>query len=143
MGVATADETTQATPVTNVTVFLAPPFHNPAYSIFKTRTLMRYGSGRIQNYDLQPAGCKCDNETVKPATKMPCLIVSKDCPAHTLKCRYPQCKTVVTNDEFCQRHDFDVRQYYTSDRPDTLYIPLGPRIDSWMSFQNIKTAQGD
>lgn len=47
---------------------------------------------------------------------------------------------MVTNDEFCTKINlpFDSRQYYTADLPHLGYIPIGPRFDSWQSFQKIK-----
>jgi hypothetical protein len=60
------------------------------------------------------------------------------------KCMYPQCKTMITNDEMCGFTSlrFDVRQYYTTNGPQRGYLPLGPQWDSWLSFQKIQQEVG-
>ncbi len=51
---------------------------------------------------------------------------------------------MITNDELCDRTSdpFDVRQYYTTNEPQRGYLPLGPRWDSWLSFQKIQDEVG-
>merc|ERR1740139_1799161 len=60
-----------------------------------------------------------------------------------LGCNFPQCKTMVTNDENCDAHAaHDVREYYTAKRPAAGYLPLGPRRDAWNSLQEIRGKDG-
>lgn len=123
---------------------------NPAHSIFKTDTLHKYGSGRVQYMIREQAQCNQQCDEALPAEQpmlqhAPCLAVSRYtkkmyCDADHVKCNYPQCKTLVSNDDLCAMSgsSFDSRQYYTSDRPELGYVPLGMRYDAWMSFQSIK-----
>ncbi|CAB9496815.1 UDP-D-xylose:ribitol-5-phosphate beta1,4-xylosyltransferase [Seminavis robusta] len=124
--------------ITNVTVFLTTR-DNPADSIFTTGTLDRFGSGKIR-YIIHNGDCSCNATTQPVLRRNPCLAVSRDCPHRALKCKYPRCKTLITNDEFCKPKGtkYDAREYYNADTPETPYIPLGPRSDSWASFQKIK-----
>ena len=39
-----------------------------------------------------------------------------------VKCNFPQCKTMVTNDEYCQTLQYDVRNYFTRDSPNSAYL---------------------
>ena len=72
----------------------------------------------------------------------PCLAVAseRDCESKYLKCNYPQCKIMVTNDEKCQAKQHDVRGYYSAGIPNKAYLPLGPRLDSWTSSQKIQSS---
>ncbi|CAB9516691.1 Transmembrane protein 5 [Seminavis robusta] len=128
--------------ITNVTVFLTTP-ENPSDSIFKAGTLHRFGSGKIR-YNIQEGNCTCDNTTEPVIVEPPCLAVSQFCDSRILKCHYPRCKTVITNDERCRKKGrrYDVREYYNADFPSKPYLPLGPRLDSWTSFQKIKASKG-
>lgn len=134
---------------------------NEAFSIFFTDILQRYGTGTVQYLIRDKADCDqtCTIEDMQQQQQgnengdigvssllqhEPCLAVSRHskkmlCDIDKLKCNYPRCKTMVTNDEFCTKIDlpFDSRQYYTADLPHLGYIPIGPRIDSWQSFQKI------
>ena len=55
---------------------------------------------------------------------------------------YPNCKIVLAGDERCRVKDgYDIRQYYTTSIPkDKVYIPLGPRYDTWASFKKLREA---
>jgi hypothetical protein len=133
----------------NVTVYLfeRDPRTNHALSVFKTDVLRRYGTGRLWFALHKRAECnfECTNSDEPHPSLMlaPCLAVTAitDCDHEHVKCMYPQCKTMITNDEFCQSISlpFDVRQYYTTNGPQQHhgYLPLGPRWDSWLSFQKI------
>lgn len=85
---------------------------------------------------------KCDFkcQPKEPTGDVPCLAVApqRDCGAKYLKCSYPQCKTMVTNDEKCKAYLHDVREYYSSRLSKKGYLPLGPRFDAWTSFQKIQ-----
>jgi len=72
----------------------------------------------------------------------PCLAVAseRDCESKYLKCNYPQCKIMVTNDEKCQAKQHDVRGYYSAGIPNKAYLPLGPRLDSWTSSHKIQSS---
>ncbi|KAL7551410.1 hypothetical protein ACHAWF_014601 [Thalassiosira exigua] len=126
-------------------------YFNEAMSVFKTGVLQRYGTGRVRYMLTERAECnyRCDSGNPTPLVHHePCLAVSRQskrmlCDFDHLKCSYPGCKTMVTNDEFCTKLDhFDSREYYTSDKPELGYLPIGPRIDSWQSFQTIQEGRG-
>lgn len=52
------------------------------------------------------------------------------------KCNYPSCATMVYGDELCDAvTQYDAREYYTSEKPDGGYLPLGQRVDTWRSLQ--------
>jgi len=143
----TASRTTKST----VTIYLARDekqhdIFNFAHSVFKTDILQRYGSGRLQYLIREQAACNLDCKIDEPVLQHePCLAVTRSskimgCDIEHLKCNYPQCKTMVTNDELCNKIDlpFDAREYYTSEMPHLGYLPLGPRMDYWLSFQKIQ-----
>ena len=72
-----------------------------------------------------------------------CIALGRDepygCTISHIKAGYPQCKTFVTNDEFCKFPEYDFRQYYSTSFGNTKgYLPLGPRQDSWRSFHKIR-----
>jgi len=73
----------------------------------------------------------------------PCLAVGINgrykCPYEELACNFPRCLTMATNDETCVAGSHDVRQYYTSRMADRGYLPLGPRVDAWGSFQRLQS----
>eukprot|EP00580_Thalassiosira_gravida_P006092 CAMPEP_0201631234 /NCGR_PEP_ID=MMETSP0493-20130528/5281_1 /ASSEMBLY_ACC=CAM_ASM_000838 /TAXON_ID=420259 /ORGANISM="Thalassiosira gravida, Strain GMp14c1" /LENGTH=458 /DNA_ID=CAMNT_0048102533 /DNA_START=19 /DNA_END=1395 /DNA_ORIENTATION=- len=121
---------------------------NPALSIFKTDILQRYGTGKVQYIIRERAECNLDCNVGNGAAlqQEPCLAVTRHmnkdmkCDIHQLKCNYPQCKTMVTNDEMCARvgDAFDARLYYTSEsKPESGYLPLGPRLDAWKSLKEM------
>ena len=129
---------------TTLTVYLTPTScPNPAYSIFLTDVLQRYGSGRfrfkIERHVHVDYSCK------KPVVdNAPCLVVNRGrhyLPQH-IKCYFPQCKTMISNDERCQVHVYDVREYYSVTMPNTGYLPLGSGYEAWKSFQKIKSNPG-
>ena len=127
---------------------------NPSLSIFKTDLLQRYGTGRyhilIRDNAYCPTSC---NQNVDGKFRFsdvhhaPCLVVTRrrGCSAENLKCEYPQCKTMLANDERCNPKEisqYDMRQYYTADQPkDVGYLPLGPRLDAWESLQKLQQWQ--
>ena len=68
----------------------------------------------------------------------PCLAVAQHivgCPYDLLRCSYPSCKTMITNDEMCDISYHDIRAYYYANYPNKGYLPLGPRLDAWSAFQ--------
>jgi hypothetical protein len=123
---------------------------NHALSVFRTDTLRRYGTGRV-NYHLHE-NAKCDyecggaNDAGMLNRTRACLAVTKTtyCDHELLRCAYPQCKTMITNDETCYYANlpFDIRQYLTTDEDVRGYLPLGPRYDSWLSFRRIQHEHG-
>ncbi|KAL3789362.1 hypothetical protein ACHAW5_005114 [Stephanodiscus triporus] len=127
---------------------------NPALSVFRTDVLQRYGTGRMKFVIHERAECnKCniDEEAHPLLAFAPCLAVGRFrsldhtyCTYEHLRCTYPHCKTMVTNDEMCDMINlpFDVRQYYTTNGPQRGYLPLGPQLNSWLSFQKIKKELG-
>lgn len=134
-----------------ISVFQVGNKYNPAMSIFSTDILQHYGNGKLQfviaGFSECNLYCTADNDLADhtPLTHLPCLAVSKYCPHEQLKCAYPQCMTVILNDEFCNRiqEPYDIRQYYTTNvNKERGYLPLGPRKDSWDSFQLIKQKAG-
>ncbi len=122
---------------------------NPGYSIFKTDTVQRFGSGRFnfvvhESYDCGPADCnhfnqsKLDERMTNDHRPAPCLAVTMNvmgCQHDSLRCSYPNCKTMITNDEMCASNNHDVRAYYSSSYPNKGYLPLGPRLDAWSALQ--------
>lgn len=134
-----------------ISVFQVGNKYNPAMSIFSTDVLQHYGNGKLQfniaGFSECNLNCTAGNDLADPTplTHLPCLAVSKYCPHEQLKCAYPQCMTVILNDEFCNRiqEPYDIRQYYTTNANKARgYLPLGPRKDSWDSFQLIKQKAG-
>ena len=129
---------------------------NPSLSIFKTDLLQRYGTGRYHILIRDNAYCSTQQPTLckqnvdgkfrfSDVHHAPCLVVTRSrdgCSAENLKCEYPQCKTMLANDERCKPKkisQYDMRQYYTADQPkDVGYLPLGPRLDAWESFQKLQ-----
>ncbi|KAL7527364.1 hypothetical protein ACHAXR_001917, partial [Thalassiosira sp. AJA248-18] len=120
-------------------------------SIFQTDILPRYGSGRVrflirENAECDVRSCNANEWQQKHSFladnhDSPCLAVvnRKDkCKHHHLKCNYPTCKTMVTNDEYCKKTMYDARRYFSANIPNTGYLPLGPRYDAWRSFRIIK-----
>ncbi len=143
----------------NVTVYLLRDkfdAYNPATSVFRTDVLRRYGTGRVQFTLHERAECnlECTNsEEPHPSVVAPdpCLAVTRyrrelHCDQEHVRCTYPHCKTMLANDEMCEAASlpFDVRQYYTTNGPQQHrgYLPLGPRWDSWLSFQKIQQEVG-
>jgi hypothetical protein len=94
-----------------------------------------------------------ENESNSPArSSSSCLAVSKFhtprlayCHHDALQCSYPQCKTMIVGDEKCRLTTFDVRNYYSQNGNNDgnyhyqVYLPLGPRFDSWSALQQVKT----
>ena len=146
----------EASTVTTITVYLVQrgdskhTIINHAMSAFRTDVLHQYGSGRLKFAIQEDPKCnrECTNsEEPHPSIILaPCLAVTSltACDYEHLKCTYPQCKTMITNDEMCDAISlpFDVWQYYTTNEPQQGYLPLGPRWDSWLSFQKIQQEGG-
>lgn len=118
-----------------VTIHLTMKVDNPAWSIFLGHTLQRYGSGAAHYVIDNDAACGPPPEPLRA----PCLAVTRDrqCSAAAMRDFFPQCKTMTTNDEWCRWHEYDVREYYSSRLPDKAYLPLGPRLEAWRSFQEL------
>ena len=126
-----------------------PPHPNPGYSIFKTDILQRFGSGRFtfvvhESADCGPGDCNhwnqsnVDENMTDNNRTAPCLAVAQHimgCPYDSLRCSYPSCKTMITNDEMCDISYHDIRAYYSANYPNKGYLPLGPRLDAWSAFQ--------
>ena len=122
-----------------------------AAKLFYTDILQRYATGRF-NYVIEHRhrlchSC-CNKEMSKqlaPMHDIPCLAVfgvrkfRKVANAtDIIKCNYPRCKNMIVGDESCRFDEPDVRMYYTTHMEGKGYLPLGPRIDSWASFQRIQ-----
>ena len=151
-----------ASDATNVTVYLLRDkidAYNPATSVFRTDVLRRYGTGRVRYAIHERAECNlecADDDHREPPPSVvalaPCLAVSRFrvqsqnmlCDQERVRCAYPYCKTMLANDEMCEMANvpFDVRQYYTTHGPQRGYLPLGPRWDSWLSFQKLQEEAG-
>mmetsp|Transcript_38810 Transcript_38810/g.68145 ORF Transcript_38810/g.68145 Transcript_38810/m.68145 type:complete len:433 (-) Transcript_38810:146-1444(-) len=117
------------------------------HSIFKTDILRRYGSGRVQFLIREHAQCLDCSDVLVGQTALqnraPCLAVrgmdTLDCASMHMKCNYPQCITMTTNDEGCQKAlSYDARLYFTSEARSKGSLPLGLRLDSWISLQKIQ-----
>ena len=136
----------------NITIYIHDD-DNENDSIFRTNALQRFGTGRL-NYHVHGVIDECDNNSCNAqeniatddyssASTSPCLAVSKNfsptayCDHATLRCRYPRCKTMIEADEYCKFTMFDVRHYYSHNdtEPHKIYLPLGPRLDSWSALQ--------
>ena len=94
------------TRTTTVTIYLTRHHSpNPAFSIFQTDVLQKYGSGRVQFDVRENAECghMCNAEEGAAADTLikksdgqegPCLAVNFfKCPLNKLKCNYPKCRT--------------------------------------------------
>ena len=126
---------------TTLTVYLADN-NKAAYSLFQVDILPKYGSGRI-NYDVQTNVCDntCESKPIIP--NGPCLALrrpSSHCHLKHLQCMYPTCNYMIVNDEKCKVTDesYSLRQYYSSSLDDRVYLPLGPRHDSWMAYKRLQ-----
>ena len=121
-----------------------------SYSPFQTDMFPRYGSGRVEYHVLQNTQCdlKCskpvvmEDEDDENNSDAPCLAVSHktDCSDEHMTCNYPKCKHMLIGDEKCKykpKDSRDVRIYYSDRFSNKGYVPLGMRLDSWHSFQNI------
>jgi len=125
-----------------ITVYLAGNYKlNAAHSIFQTHNLELYGSGKF-DYIVKKHS-RCDESCTRPLLdNAPCIAVAteRDCEEKILICNYPQCKTMIVADETCQKHSHDIRNYYGAKQVKGKgYLPLGPRLDSWTSFQKIQS----
>jgi len=132
--------------VTTVSIHLTtggmgPMRSTPGHSFFNTGMMERYGSGRVK-YDIHH---RADNTVNCNPTRMedvvwqkeegvPCLAASHENDKYNmddLKCAYPGCKTMIISDEYCVKGmGADIR-HYQSDTIPGLFLPLGPRYDSW------------
>ena len=126
---------------TTLTVYLAVN-NKAAYSLYQVDILPKYGSGRI-NYDVQTNVCDntCESKPIIP--NGPCLALrrpSSHCHLKHLQCMYPTCNYMIVNDEKCKVTDesYSLRQYYSSSLDDRVYLPLGPRHDSWMAYKRLQ-----
>jgi len=146
-------------PTGTLTVYLAGEggMENPARSIFLTDVLSRYGGGRFDYRIVPHAPCNssCDGTaTAAPASHSreddgddddgPCLAVRRPrgpCAYSEMRCTYPKCRTMVTNDERCRHGEYDVREYYSSALEGNKgYLPLGPRHDAWTSLRGMMSS---
>ena len=113
-----------------------------SHSFLNTGMIERFGTGRVK-YDIYPTAPftkDCTNSTSKSGVHQkkqrkvsePCLAASHVLTAslEDLQCSYPQCKSMIVADEFCSVKGADVR-HYQSDNLEGLFLPLGPRYDSW------------
>jgi hypothetical protein len=102
----------------------------------------RYGSGRVK-YDIHH---HADNTVNCNPTRMtdvvwhkeegvPCLAASHENDNYNmddLKCAYPGCKTMIISDEYCVKGmGANIRHYQSDTIPGSMFLPLGPRYDSW------------
>lgn len=133
-----------------VTVHIADRSHGDGndMSIFYTDILRRWGSGRVGYHVVENRGADLGCRAEPFAMSGPCLAVTRRrrrTHHEFLGCNYPQCKTMLTNDELCQADNagFDVRSYYSATRPHAGgYLPLGPREDAWESLRQMRGAPG-
>ena len=130
---------------TTLTVYLVDgsTSKSHAYSVFQTDLLSKYGSGRVEYHINNNAQCdaKCQSQPVIPHG--PCLVVRRPtskCQLKHIQCMYPTCNYMIVNDEKCKATNdaFTIRQYFTSTLPDRVYLPLGPRHDSWMAYKRLQ-----
>ena len=131
----------EAPTATTVTIYSFGTRGLKAQSIFHTGLLDRFGTGRV-DYVLEQMPHCAYSEFPTPQNNAPCLAVNyadmKNCPFEELVLHYPNCKTMLTNDENCaQIHQYDARGYYSSNMMDKMYLPLGPRYDSWEAFNTL------
>ena len=119
-------------------------------TMFKTDILQRYATGRF-NYVIEHTSQldhACNKEISKqiaPRHDIPCLAIffprpAKQITTNLIRCNFPRCKVMIMADETCRWPGSDVREFYTTDKKfeGKGYLPLGPRIDSWTSFQKIQ-----
>ena len=146
----------------DLTIYIPDGVHETD-SIFRTNTLHRFGTGRF-NYHIHEVEHDCDSNSCSSSSSSssnnsnnnstdnlprlsPCLAITKSrgrCPHDALKCKYPQCKTMIAGDEYCRLTTFDVRGYYSHNENNNnhqAYLPLGPRFDSWSALQ--QSSQSD
>jgi len=134
------------TAATVITVHLAnkpSKKDNRVHSIFYTDALRRYGTGRVRYRVLGHDDDKCytKQNTIDYDESGPCLAATweKHNDYMNLKCNFPRCRTMVTNDERCEASEnFDVRGYYSAEIPSPGYLPLGMEYDSWLSLRKIQ-----
>lgn len=123
----------------DLTIYLAYPGSDAESRFFETDVFRRYVTGRI-NYNVVRHG------EMKPTDdEGPCLAVvgSHTVDYEELKLNYPNCKTMVNNDERCYASDkYDFRQYYSSRKTTSQYLPLGVRFDSLSTLTRIKQSPG-
>ena len=123
---------------TVVTVLLAnsrTKMPNRVQSIFYTDALQRYGTGRVRYRVLGHDDDKCHTKqhTMDYYESGPCLASTweKHNNYMNLKCNFPRCRTMATNDEQCEASEkFDVRGYYSAKIPSPGYLPLGMEYGS-------------
>lgn len=115
-----------------------------AQSIFHTGLLRRFGTGRVRYLIEARAGCEYSG-LVKQQDG-PCLAINyfknPKCSYDDMIRAYPSCKTMITNDESCEDNRYQARGYYSSSMPDTTYLPLGPRYDSWHALSSVMIRNG-
>lgn len=155
-GITDSNPSTIIAAANNVTIYLHDGVHEND-SIFRTNTLQRFGTGSFNHhvhdleYSCSDNSCSSNNNSrlnhinADSSPSSPCLVVSKYyapkfgyCQHDALRCSYPQCKTMIEGDEYCQLTTFNVRNYYSHGNNHQFYLPLGPRFDSWSVLQRLQ-----
>ncbi len=127
----------------NITIYIPDGVHEND-SIFRTNILQRFGTGRLfyNFHELQPDCTRCEpsKANIDDDPAGPCLGVTRGRFENgCYRCNIPsQCKTMIEGDESCSRKDYDARAYYSADIPNSGYLPLGPRLDSWSALQQMQ-----
>jgi hypothetical protein len=125
----------------NITIYIYGGVHEND-SIFRTNILQRFGTGRFA-YRVHDLETDCDNNSCNnhldaqmnditiddnSSSSSPCLAISKYygphfgyCQHDALRCSHPQCKTMIEGDEMCTVANFEARQYYSADTPNSGY----------------------
>uniref|UniRef100_A0A7S2YJN5 RXYLT1 C-terminal domain-containing protein n=1 Tax=Entomoneis paludosa TaxID=265537 RepID=A0A7S2YJN5_9STRA len=156
---ATSSAETSSTPqkataaTATVNVVLDRFFPEYAYSIFMTDSISRFGSGRIQ-YNiyrtamrrLEPIRLLENKNTTLNLTSSghPCILVSPYAKAaHKYRSqRAPTCHFMTSNDEYCGRKGAQIRQYHYAGSQQ-IYLPLGPRFDTWNGLKKLFLIDND
>ena len=113
-------------------------------SMFQTGRLDRFGTGKIDYLLDQQNDCNNMHEDLLE-DDVPCLAINRVgsmCSYDDMILHYPKCRTMITNDEFCEESSYDVRGYYSSAMKNSVYLPLGPRYDSWEALEAIMNTNG-
>jgi len=125
---------------TPVTIYFIGTWGMRAQSIFHTGLIDRYGTGRVEYiFEHKP---DCQYSELTKQHDGPCLAINyfefKKCSLNDMIRQYPECKTMLTNDENCADNRYDARGYYSSKMTGMTYLPLGPRYDSWEALNVLR-----
>ena len=131
----TDGNSTAATRSTPVTILLFGTGGKRAQSIFHSGLLRRFGTGRVDYILEEKNESDCQYNGFAKQQDGPCLAINyftnPSCSYGDVIRQYPNCKTMLTNDEFCEDNRYDARGYYSSTMMDMTFLPLGPRYDAF------------